>query len=479
MLNISKDNSNFWEHPSYYAPSSYSKLENLDSVFDLNILPIINLKDPSIHYRCPKCENFPFIAFKKNQEDILYSCACYKEKHLTIKDLFDPENNYLTFLNKDNENQILGFKCTNHKNKSKKFKYFCIICNNNICKDCLQYHLDKNHDLINLEFQMYEMNKKLVKINDILNEESENITFDEDKSLDNKIDNNNNTIKFEKLDNGNYKQIPQENKKGFPDNYVELIKIIMNDYIKYPNYYHFFNIQNIYNILFNEKMKNDKYNKEIFSFIQVKFLYKGGIILIQCNKNEKLKEIINKFELKIGNNSVYYMYKGKIINKELKLEEIINEYDDINNINILVISIDEKNSNYLIKSKYIICPECKENIKFKINDYKIKLYGCKNGHNIDNILLEEYENTQKIDISKIICNICYKINKSNTYNNVFYICNTCKKNMCILCKFNHDKNHAIIEYEQKEFICEEHNEKYIKYCNTCKINICLVCYNEH
>jgi len=115
------------------------------------------------------------------------------------------------------------------------------------------------------------MNKKIVKINNKLNEEiakseeSENITFEEEKSIDNKIDNINNSFKFEKLDNGNYKQIPQERKKAFPDNCVELIKIIINDYIKYPNYYHFFNIQNIYNFLFNEKMKDDKDNKEIDS----------------------------------------------------------------------------------------------------------------------------------------------------------------------------------------------------------------------
>ena len=105
--------------------------------------------------------------------------------------------------------------------------------------------------------------------------------------------------------------------------------------------------------------------------IQVKFLYKGSIIPIQCNKNDNLKEIFNKLEIKIENNSVYYIYKGNQINKELKLEEIIGE-DDINNINILVNSIDEINKNNLIKSKHIICPECKENMRIKINDY---IYG--------------------------------------------------------------------------------------------------------
>ena len=70
---------------------------------------------------------------------------------------------------------------------------------------------------------------------------------------------NNKTIKYEKLDNGNYKEISNE----ILDNFIELIKIIINDYINYPNYYHFFNIQNIYNILFNEKMINDNDNKNI------------------------------------------------------------------------------------------------------------------------------------------------------------------------------------------------------------------------
>ena len=33
--------------------------------------------------------------------------------------------------------------------------------------------------------------------------------------------------------------------------------------------------------------------------IQVKFSYKGNIISIQCNKNEKLKEICNRLEKNI------------------------------------------------------------------------------------------------------------------------------------------------------------------------------------
>ena len=219
--------------------------------------------------------------------------------------------------------------------------------------------------------------------------------------------------------------------------------------------------------------------------IEIKFLYEGGIFPIQCNKNEKFKSIFNRFQTKIENNSVYYLYKGNLIDKELKIEELIKE-EDINNINILANNIIEINNNInkinknnIVKSKYVICPECKEKIRIKINDYKIKLYNCKNGHNIDNILLEEYENTQEIDISEIKCKNCNINNIINSFDNDFYVCNTCKKNICPLCISFHNKNHSIINYENKEYICEKHNKFYIKYCNSCKINICLYCDNMH
>ena len=94
-------------------------------------------------------------------------------------------------------------------------------------------------------------------------------------------------------------------------------------------------------------------------------------------------------------------------------------------------------------------------------------------------MLDEYENTQYIDISKIKCEQCLIKNKSETYNNEFYRCCNCNKNICPLCKSNHDKNHNIINYDIKNYICEKHNESFVEYCNDCKIDICLSCENEH
>jgi len=98
---------------------------------------------------------------------------------------------------------------------------------------------------------------------------------------------------------------------------------------------------------------------------------------------------------------------------------------------------------------------------------------------MNNILLNEYENIEKIDISKIICDNCKIKNKSKTYNNEFYRCNICKMNICPLCKSNHNNNHKIINYNNKNYICEIHNKDYNKYCKDCKINICMICFKEH
>ena len=185
---------------------------------------------------------------------------------------------------------------------------------------------------------------------------------------------------------------------------------------------------------------------------EIVFSYNQKDINIQCNKNEKMKDIFERFTNKslIDKNLIYYLYNANKINEELTFEKLVND-NNLNIIKILVQSIDEEsNKSKIIKSNNIICPECKENAKIKIEDYKIKLYECKNNHIIDNILLEEYEDTQNIDISKIKCENCKDKNKGNTHENLFFRCNKCKINICPLCKTKHDKSHNIINYEFKD-----------------------------
>ena len=217
---------------------------------------------------------------------------------------------------------------------------------------------------------------------------------------------------------------------------------------------------------------------------EIIFNYNGIITIIQSSQEEKMKDIFKKYTLKLEKdiNSLFFVYSGNIIiNDELNFEKIANKDDKLRNkMNIMV---NDKNypelKSPIKKSKDIICPKCFENIKINIEDYNIFLYDCKNGHEFDNISLNEFEETQKVDISKIICNVCNDTNKNETCNNIFFRCNSCQKNLCPICKSSHDKTHYIINYDLKKYICENHNEIFTLYCKTCKNNICMYCEKNH
>ena len=131
------------------------------------------------------------------------------------------------------------------------------------------------------------------------------------------------------------------------------------------------------------------------------------------------------------------------------------------------------------KYNYIICPECKENARILINNYKFCIYGCKNGHNKNDILIKDFKATQIIDEPKIKCHNCESIKQNSLDNKDIYLCLKCNKNLCESCKIIHDKTHNIINHKDKYFICDFHFEPYNSYCLTCKKDICMQCKFEH
>lgn len=216
---------------------------------------------------------------------------------------------------------------------------------------------------------------------------------------------------------------------------------------------------------------------------EIEFIYNANKTTIQCNTYDKTKDIINKFLIKCNKkpNTLYFLYNGKEINEDLTFIEIANQIDKKRNkISVIVNDIISENqlATNLPKSKYIICPICCENIRISINTDKITLYDCKNGHSKNNLLFDEFEKTQLIDQTKIKCGVC-KQNKSETFQNKFFICSSCKINLCPLCKSSHDLSHNIFDYEKKNFICFEHNEAYTSYCKKCHKDICQLCEKDH
>ena len=88
----------------------------------------------------------------------------------------------------------------------------------------------------------------------------------------------------------------------------------------------------------------------------------------------------------------------------------------------------------------IICPECGENALIKIDNYKIKLFGCKNEHIMDNILLNEFFDCQNKGLSKKN----YQDNNDNTKTNQ-KLCNNCNMNLCNESTLQNNKIYCINE----------------------------------
>ena len=214
---------------------------------------------------------------------------------------------------------------------------------------------------------------------------------------------------------------------------------------------------------------------------EVIFNYNGIDTSVQCKKNQNIKDICIKFcnKIQLNIDKMLFIYGGENINLDLSFDEVIKKTDkQRKKMNILVYNKDStivNKNEKIIKSKDVICPKCRELCFIEFDNYKIALKECKNNHETI-VSLNDYDNTQNIDESKIICSICNN-NKNKTYNNNFFFCGICDQNLCPLCKVKHNNDHILMDYENKNYICHKHNEQFISFCNECRIN--LLCDLEH
>ena len=213
------------------------------------------------------------------------------------------------------------------------------------------------------------------------------------------------------------------------------------------------------------------------------FTYQNKITIIQCNENDIVKDIFERFCNKTGLNInlIYFLYDGNTnINTQVTIGELANKEDKIRkSMNILVNELNQINNNTsIMQSSVVICPKCGEVANLYFEDFKINIE-CRAGHKTKNMFFNEFERTQLIDISKIICENCRIKNKHESFEKKFYRCNYCKKNLCPLCRAKHDKSHLTIDYELKNYHCQIHERDYNSYCLNCKLNLCQFCEKEH
>ena len=213
--------------------------------------------------------------------------------------------------------------------------------------------------------------------------------------------------------------------------------------------------------------------------IEIEFDLNQSITIIQANLKDSFQIVIDKYLQKSLLNpvNIYFLANGKQINPSESVESYMSDLNKQNKkLNILVQILEGDNKEQvIITSKNIICPECKEPCRISFDNYKIKLFDCDDGHITEDINIKDFENIQKINESKIICDKCKIKNKANCPDEQFYKCLTCNMNLCLLCKPIHNSNHNIIKYNQLNYICQKHNDAFDKYCGQCNLNICYSC----
>ena len=218
--------------------------------------------------------------------------------------------------------------------------------------------------------------------------------------------------------------------------------------------------------------------------VEIEFISSQTKTVIQAQLTDPFQVPIKKYyeKAKVKPNSVYFIAKGKTIIPKNSVESYLTSEDKKNKrLSVLVdiIENDEDKKPVIIKSKDIICPKCKEPCRIATNNFKIKLFDCVNNHSIEGIKITDFNRTQNINISEIICGQCKIKNKGYSENYEFYLCLTCKQNLCVLCKPRHNSRHNIIRYDLKNYICPKHNDTFIKYCEDCHLNICFSCDDDH
>ena len=93
---------------------------------------------------------------------------------------------------------------------------------------------------------------------------------------------------------------------------------------------------------------------------KVIFTLDGVNVEVQCSQDELMRDICQRFVIKIKNNinSLVFLYGGKKVNMELKFKEQINSFDkERNEMKILV---------YQNESNELTCPKCGEKIRLNI-----------------------------------------------------------------------------------------------------------------
>ena len=404
-----------------YSKVSVTSSKEVENQFYLNY-----------HFLCNKCKHVPIMDFSKKGKISYSSCLCQNSYYnLSIEQIFD----YLYKIKKDEESEeeesgTESLKCLVH---NEKFSFYCKELKTNFCLQCdkcseqhnshIEFGKDDRHIKEKLDYIKNKINNAdEIKINKIkLIEGNQNDIFG--LNIDNNIDNNE-----QENENNIYDDILNiKNESNFhiyesERNFINLFKIIINDYENYPNYNLLKTIKNlerfasIYFVDINIiNLKYKIYEKNIINNSRIQLF---GREFVDNNK-ENCFLIIHKNIIKLSNN--------------IKLEDIFNEVPKFYPIHLKVQLIERKRkkmTNFSFMFNDISSISSSNIGKYdtrNIKEMNYMFYNCKFTHlpdisnwNTENVIdmsylfsncssLEELPDISRWDTTKVI-NMCYMFN---------------------------------------------------------------------
>ena len=367
---------------------------------------------------CKKCERVPDEFNISTKGKISYICGKGEEnekvhKDLTIKELYDN-----LFYSKDIDSRNEKLKCFFH---NEKFIYYCKKCKQNFCfqcsKDCsnhrnelLRFGLDDTDIKEKIDYIKEKIkNKDKIKTN-IINFVKENIikTISQDNTENEELEYDENIIETNEImknkNNDEIINIKNESNFGIYDedefNYINLFKIIINNYENFPNFELLKTISNIerfaslyfidYNVI-NLNYEFDEENIKNNSIVELL-----GDIFVNNNKDNCFLIIKDQIMELLKNINLVNIFDIPIVSLDVKLIERKRKF--MTNLSFMfsgISTITDKSSFDNFDSK---------NIKEMIYMF----YNCKSKHLPEGIAKFNTENVT--DMNHMFCK-CSSIKK--------------------------------------------------------------------
>ena len=288
--------------------------------------PPFNSKIDEFHNRysflCITCGGVPELNISEKGK-INYSCECEEEyKDLSIKEIYKH-----LFCSNDTDSRNKKLICNRDNNK---YSYYCKKCKLNFCIKCSKDCKEHKNELIMFGIDDKDIkekadyiidrlkNKNTIKTNKISLIDESIITKNSQSNIENDIneEDENILVNISNINNENNDDIINiKNENNFEIyeegnyNFINLFKIIINDYKNFPNYNNIKTISNIerfallyfhdYNEIklnyeFYEDNIKDNYEVELFGEIFVNNNKENCFLIIK----ENIMELVNSINLK-------------------------------------------------------------------------------------------------------------------------------------------------------------------------------------